>query len=267
MDSPEHSQVSQDTASTDSTPKEQPSHESQQQYITLYETGAHPCSYLSGQQAATQFLDPKLPVDAGLAEQLSELGFRRSGRHNYRPHCPNCNACIPLRINTNDFYPNRTQRKIINRNQDLDLIMSTPGLTLENYRLYRRYIQMRHHDGDMFPPNAQQFMDFLGVNTGFTRFWEFRKNGSLAGVAVTDHFPGSLSSVYSFFDQGFEGGAGRRSLGIYFILKQITIAKAAGLPWLYLGYWIEECKKMRYKTAFPPQQQFVQGKWSDIPSS
>ena len=230
---------------------------SSEQQIRIYQTEVHPCSYLDGRDAVTEFLDPKLTIGVELAEKLSELGFRRSGQHTYRPQCPACSACIPLRVQVADFEPGRTQRKILNRNQDLTLDLSQPVLTLENYRLYRRYINERHQDGDMYPPSAKQFSEFLGVNSGHTQFWNFRKDDRLLGIAVTDHFPHALSSVYSFFSPDY----GKRSLGVYFVLRQIMAAKKAGLSYLYLGYWIKDCRKMSYKISFPPLEQFTDGMW------
>ena len=229
----------------------------QEQLIKLYQTGTHPCSYLPGQEARTHFIDPGLVVDASLAEYFADMGFRRSGKHTYRPACAACSACIPLRVRVQEFSPNRTQRKILNRNQDLQLETIEPRLTLEIYRLYRRYINTRHRDGDMFPASARQFQEFLGGSTGYTRFWCFREQGRLSGVAVTDHFPGSLSSVYSFFDPN----SARRSLGNYFVLRQIEAARQAGFEWLHLGYWVSECRKMSYKTSFPPQDILQDGHW------
>ncbi len=230
---------------------------SDERRIQLYQTDIHPCSYIDGEDAVTVFLDPKLRLNAEATESMTELGFRRSGLHTYRPQCPNCSACISVRVNVNAFQPNRTQRKMINRNQDLEIDHSPPELTLENYRLYRRYINARHSDGDMFPPSAKQFAEFLGVDTGFTRFWNFRRKGQLLGVAVTDHYPHSLSSVYSFFEPEEQ----RRSLGSYFVLQQIQAAKKSGLEWFYLGYWVSECRKMSYKSRFQPQEIFTGQCW------
>ncbi|WP_281646317.1 arginyltransferase [Parendozoicomonas sp. Alg238-R29] len=235
---------------------------SNEQQIGLYETGIHPCSYIPGKDAATQFLDPRLRIGADIAEQLAQLGFRRSGEHTYRPHCPGCNACIPLRVRVQDFQPNRTQRKVLNRNQDVGLEITEPAVTLEYYRLYRRYINQRHQDGDMFPPTAKQYADFLAVDSGYTKFWEFREKDQLLGIAVTDHFQEALSAVYSYYipDQAYS----RRSLGVYFVLRQIMAAKDLGYPYLYLGYLIRECRKMSYKTDFPPLEQLVGHQWQNL---
>ena len=233
-----------------------------EQQISLYQTGAHPCSYLEGEEAVTQFLDPELAFGGDVAERLAEMGFRRSGSHTYKPSCPGCNACIPLRVRVNDFHPNRTQRKILNRNKDVSISLTAPETNLEYYRLYRRYINERHSDGDMYPPSAKQFSEFLGADSGYTRFWNFRENDTLLGVAVTDHFPGALSSVYSFFRT--EPVYERRSLGVYFVLRQLLGAKRAGLPYLYLGYYIRECRKMSYKTGFPPAEQLVGQEWQNL---
>ncbi len=232
------------------------------QRIALYQTEPHPCGYLGDRDAVTLFLDPKQELSGYGAECMAQRGFRRSGKYTYKPFCPDCQACISVRTLVQEFTPNRTQRKILMRNQDLVLSYTLPSLTLENYRLYRRYIQSRHKDGDMYPPTAKQFMDFLGVDSGYTRFWNLRSkhDDRLVAVAVTDHHPDSLSAVYSFFDPN----ESKRSLGVYLVLQQIAAARQAGHSYLYLGYWIQACRKMRYKTDFMPQEHFHDGLWQEF---
>ncbi|MCG8475027.1 MAG: hypothetical protein MI784_06090, partial [Cytophagales bacterium] len=135
-------------------------------------------------------------------------------------------------------------------------------LTMENYRLFRRYINQRHSDGDMYPATARQMNDFLCVDTGYSWFWKFYKDEKLLGVAVTDHFSRGLASVYSFFCPYSD----KRSLGVYFVLRQIQAAKQAGLDYLYLGYLIRECRKMSYKINYGPLEQLQSGRWNIIPS-
>ncbi|MCL6269893.1 arginyltransferase [Sansalvadorimonas sp. 2012CJ34-2] len=220
----------------------------QSQRINIYQTGEHPCSYLPGRIAVTQFIDPNLLLPMEAVEHLAELGFRRSGDHIYTPSCPGCSSCVSVRVKVKDFKPNRTQRKVLNRNQDLRIEVARPELSLEVYRLYRQYINHRHSDGDMYPPSARQLKEFLCIDTGYSSFWKFYDGKKLLGIAVTDHFSKGLASVYSFFCPY----SGKRSLGVYFVLRQILAAREAGLDYLYLGYLIEGCRKMSYKSNFGP---------------
>jgi len=228
--------------------------------LKFYATQPHPCSYLPDEQATTLFLDPSQPMDIELYAQLSTLGFRRSGDHLYRPHCQDCQACVPARIPAGRFSPNRQQRKILRRNADLKVGWAAPRLTEEYYDLYLRYIETRHADGDMCPPSREQFDTFLVSDLPYSRFIEFRLDEQLLAVAVTDILPNGLSAVYTFFDPQQE----QRSLGRFAILWQIAEARRMGLHALYLGYWIRNCRKMAYKTQYRPIELLVNQRWTAI---
>ena len=216
--------------------------------LKFYATQPHPCSYLPEEQATTLFLDPSQPMDTQLYASLSEVGFRRSGDHLYRPHCQHCTACIAARIPVADFSPNRQQRRILKRNAELEVIRKRPSFNEEYYDLYRRYIEQRHADGDMYPPSRDQFATFLVRDLPFCCFFEFRLHGRLLAIAVTDVLPNGLSAVYTFYDPDEE----QRSLGRYAILWQIAETERLGLQAVYLGYWIKNCRKMNYKTQYRP---------------
>lgn len=226
--------------------------------LRVFATHPHPCSYLPGERATTLFIDPGTPMDAGLYSELSELGFRRSGPHVYRPHCAQCRACIPARVPVTAFRPNRSQRKIWHRNSDLEVSTLSSLQGEEYYRLYARYIEQRHHDGDMYPPSREQFDSFLTAEWGLTRYYCFRKEGELLAVAVADQMQNGLSAIYTYFDPD----CSQRSLGTYAVLWQIEAARRLGLPALYLGYWIEACRKMNYKLRFRPQELLINGRWT-----
>jgi arginyl-tRNA--protein-N-Asp/Glu arginylyltransferase len=228
--------------------------------LKFYATQPHPCSYLPDEQATTLFLDPSQPMDAAVYADLSEMGFRRSGEHLYRPHCDQCSACIPARIPAAAFIPDRQQRRILKRNADITVHGVQPQFNEEYYALYATYIEQRHADGDMFPPSREQFATFLVRDLPFCRFYEFRHEGRLLAVAVTDLLPNGLSAVYTFFDTHEE----RRSLGRFAILWQIQETARLGLDSLYLGYWIKNCRKMNYKTEYRPIELLVNQRWSRL---
>lgn len=225
--------------------------------LRFYTTHPHPCSYLSEKEATTLFLDPYQPLDTETYTQLSELGFRRSGQHIYRPHCQHCSACIPARLPVNTFQPNRQQRRVVKRNIDLEVMDVKPRLTDEYYALYSYYIERRHADGDMYPPSQEQFQNFLACEFPFVHYYEFRHAGRLLAVAVTDVLSTGLSAVYTFYDPDEE----HRSLGRYAILWQLQEARRLGLPALYLGYCIRNCQKMSYKTEYRPIELLVNQRW------
>lgn len=225
--------------------------------LKFYATQPHPCSYLSEEQATTLFLDPSQPMDARMYAELSELGFRRSGDHLYRPHCQRCTACVPARIPVARFLPNRQQRRILKRNEAVQVRAVRPAFNEEYYDLYVRYIEQRHADGDMYPPSREQFSTFLVRDLPFSCFYEFREHGRLLAIAVTDVLPNGLSAVYTFYDPDEE----RRSLGRFAILWQIGEAHRMELEAVYLGYWIKNCRKMSYKTQYRPIELFVNQHW------
>ena len=225
--------------------------------LKFYATHPHPCSYLPEERATTLFLDPQQPIDLDTYSHLSELGFRRSGDHLYRPHCKQCSACIPARIPAADFTPSSGQKRIIKRNRDLQVSELKPEATDEIYALYERYINARHADGDMYPPSRDQFSTFLVRDLPFCWFYEFRLEGRLMAVAVCDLLPNGLSAVYTFYEPDEE----RRSLGRFAILWQITEALRQNLDAVYLGYWIKNCRKMNYKTEYRPLEMLVNQRW------
>ena len=164
--------------------------------LKFYATQPHACSYLPDEQATTLFLDPSQPMDVQVYAELSEMGFRRSGDHLYRPHCQRCSACIPARIPVNAPELSRQQKRILKRNADLQVRGVRPAFSEELYALYANYIEKRHADGDMYPPSREQFNTFLVRDLPFSRFYEFRLDGRLLAVAVTDVLPNGLSAVH-----------------------------------------------------------------------
>ncbi len=225
--------------------------------LRLYLTEPHPCSYLPDRQATTAFVDPRVNVDADLYNRLSDLGFRRSGRYIYTPRCASCKACIPIRIDAENFRPSREQRKCLRRNRDVAVELTDQVDIEEHYPLYERYIRARHSEGDMYPPSRAQYQDFIGRPWHSTSFMEFRDRGRLLGCAVTDWLRNGLSAIYTYFDPD----EGRRSLGTFAILKQLETVLVRGKRYVYLGFWIRDSAKMNYKIRFRPAELFVDDVW------
>ena len=226
--------------------------------IKLFTTQSHPCSYLPGQKAKTLFIDPEYTVQRGLHSHLSELGFRRSGHHIYRPHCDGCQRCIPCRVLTDRFEPHRRFRRIWKKNADLRVDQVANIDADEYYSLYARYIDTRHRDGDMYPATREQYDSFLTSGCDATVYYSIRDHSdTLLGVIVSDHLDNALSAVYTFY----EPQQAKRSLGGFAILWQIAEARRLHLPYLYLGYWIRNCDKMNYKTQYKPLELLIHNRW------
>lgn len=231
------------------------------QQLQFYATPEHNCSYLENRRAKTIFVDPDADLDKRNYSLLSDLGFRRSGNHIYRPHCQNCSACISARIPVALFHPSKSQKRVLRLNQDLLTCIQPPAYTDEYYALYERYIGIRHHDGDMHPCSKEQFESFLVQTQYNTRFIEFRSDQTLLSVAVVDYLEQGISAIYTFFDPD----QAHRSLGKLAILKMIQQAHLEDLPYLYLGYWIKDCQKMAYKANYYPIQLLIEGHWTHLP--
>ena len=228
--------------------------------LKVYTTYPHSCSYLENQEATTLFVDPRQPVDQKLYSKLSLLGFRRSGHHIYRPHCSHCNACVPARIPVNSFKPRRGQKRIWNRNQDLRVARTDDISDDAAFELYHRYISLRHADGDMYPPEREQYQAFLNGVWDCTRYFRFYDKGQLIAVAVVDELEDGYSAIYTFFDPE----ADKRSLGTFAILWEVEQARERNLDYLYLGYWIRECQKMSYKSDFRPLEVYINSHWTTL---
>jgi leucyl-tRNA---protein transferase len=207
--------------------------------------------------AATVFVDPELTIDKSLNSRLSELGYRRSGAHLYRPDCEHCHACISCRVPVALFKRSKRLQRVWKRNADLHVIESSELDGAECYSLYQEYIQQRHSDGDMYPATTEQYDAFIRSNSEGVRYYRFYLEQTLVAVAVGDVLESGLSAVYTFFDPAME----KRSLGFFVILWQIEQARSLGLEYLYLGYWIKDCPKMQYKSTFRPLQMLINGKW------
>ena len=228
--------------------------------LKFFKTPAHACSYLEDHQATTLFVDPEARIDARLYSELSLIGFRRSGDYLYRPHCHGCQACIPVRIPVAKFSPKRRHRRILAAADELRLEVEDARFTPALYQLYARYIQARHGDGDMYPPSEEQFASFLMSSWSQTRFLVLYQGQRPVCVAVTDVLTDGLSAVYTFF----EPDTACLSPGTLAILRQIEWCRSEGLPYLYLGYYIRNCRKMAYKDNFSPLEAFRDGVWQRL---
>mgnify|MGYP003675969578 FL=1 len=218
------------------------------------------CSYLPNrQEQLLVILDPSC-YSTDKFESLLGLGFRRSGNQIYRPHCPICSACSSVRVLAQDFMPSKSQKRKLNKAKTRFEVKYSTQERPEYYPLYSKYITMRHQDGSMYPPEKEQFQSFLLCSWLKITFIELWHQDTLAAVAVTDCMNSSISAIYTFFDPDFE----HYSLGSVMILEQLKFAKEQNKQYVYLGYQIDECDKMKYKTQFLPAQKQLNDEWVAI---
>jgi len=225
--------------------------------IPLLLSSEHPCSYLEEAKAQSLFVYPKFPLQPQIYVQLLAQGFRRSGDEVYRPHCENCNACIPARIPVLEFKATRAQQRCLKRNLSTQVRIKPAEFEESHYQLYLRYQRSRHPDGNMADTSPDEYIDFLGSSWCDTVFVEFSIEEELVGIAVVDVFDKALSAVYTFFDPKFS----HYSPGVYAVLWQIDYAKQLQKDFVYLGYWISQCSKMAYKIQYQPLQILQNEQW------
>lgn len=228
--------------------------------LQLYLTAPYPCSYLDGREARSQVATPYSLVETTVYSELVRLGFRRSGLFVYRPRCDACQACRPVRVAVDAFRPTRSQRRCLSRNADLVMVLKPLAFDEAHYRLYRRYLSARHAGGGMDQDDREQYRNFLLRSQVDSVLAEYSLDGEVVMVSLVDRLLDGLSAVYTFFDPGLA----QRSLGVYGALAQIELAKRLALPYLYLGYWIEESPKMNYKRQYRPLEVYVDAGWAPL---
>ncbi|UJF20536.1 arginyltransferase [Shewanella sp. OMA3-2] len=215
------------------------------------------CSYIEGNQEQLLVIQES-HLDGQLFEQLLAMGFRRNGNAIYKPRCPACQACQSIRVPVQTFVLSKRQKRTLKQNQHLHWKV-VENRTTAHYELYDRYISARHHDGPMYPPSQAQFDDFLLCEWLPSTFIELYDQDKLIGVAVTDNLAHSLSAIYSYFDPDYE----KNSLGSLMILIQCQLAKSLGKHFVYLGYQIDENRKMSYKRQYRPYQILTTDGWQN----
>lgn len=229
--------------------------------LPLWLTGENPCSYLDQRSNRSLVVDSDLQLDTSIYNQLLHKGFRRSGNQVYRPHCHDCQACIATRVPVDEFSPDRRQRRCLQRNRHTQVVIKSAKFDPRHFELYQRYQTARHQPDDAFPISHDDYLQFFDSDWCETWFVEFLISGQLAAVAVVDRVDDGLSAVYTFFDPAFNG----YSPGVFAVLWQIEEALRLQLPYLYLGYWIADCRKMRYKNQYQPIQGLIADQWQTLP--
>ena len=225
--------------------------------LQLYLTAPYPCSYLSAREARSQVATPAFLITPRVYSELVQHGFRRSGTFIYRPRCDTCQQCVPVRVAVDDFCPTRSQRRSARRHHALRIELLPLQDKPEYFALYQRYQQRRHADGGMAEDNPEQYRNFLLQSQVDSLLVEFREDGELRMVSVIDVLDDGLSAVYTFYDPDIA----QASFGTYNVLWQIELCRKLRLPYLYLGYWIRDSRKMAYKANFRPLQGLRNGKW------
>ena len=223
----------------------------------FYVTAPQVCPYLDGRQERKLFTALQGEEAQKLNDKLSQQGFRRSQNVLYRPSCADCSACLSARINVNKFKISKSQKRVLNKNKKLERKLSTPWATEDQYKLFCRYLAARHANGGMADMDVFEFAAMIEETPIRTRIIEYMSGTKLLAISLTDLIKDGLSMVYSFYEPQLPS----LSLGTFIILDHINLAQEAGLPYLYLGYWVPGSSKMGYKANFSGLEIYYQNKW------
>ncbi|CAM3150767.1 arginyltransferase [Vibrio rarus] len=225
------------------------------QHIRVGFTKSHPCSYLADRQERVAVaLDSEL-LNINGYELLLANGFRRSGDTIYRPHCDGCQKCVAIRIDVEQFTPSKSQKRLLNKAAQYSYKV-TDSIDERWFDIYKRYIEARHANGSMFPPNKDDFTKFIHSSTIPSSFLHIFDEQKLLSIAVTDQLGNANSAFYTFYDPEHP-----MSLGTLSVLRQIQYTRSQGKKWLYLGYQIDDCPAMNYKVRFDSHQKLVNQRW------
>ena len=207
----------------------------------------HDCPYLPRRIALEEFfLAERFPAE--LYHDFMDHGFRRSGRIIYRPICHRCRECRPVRVPVADFMPNKSQRRVLRKNEDVEIRVSTPRFSKEKHRMYSDYLLMKH---DTIPEESPVHLrDSLYSSPVTTIEFEYRVRSRMVGVGIADLCSRSLSSVYMFYDPD----CSERSLGTFSAIQEIFFCRENSIPHYYLGFFVRECPSMNYKERFGPHE-------------
>lgn len=228
--------------------------------LQFYNTAAYPCSYLAHQSAISQVATPTHLIGTEVYGELVRSGFRRSGVFTYRPACATCHACVPVRLPIERSQLDRRQKRCLKAHANLQARELPLDYVDSHYQLYQRYQARRHAGGGMDQDSHEQYAHFLLQSRVDTRLIEFNENGVLRMVSIIDVLNDGLSSVYTFYDPD----VARASYGTYSILWQIAQCALNELPYLYLGYWIRDSRKMAYKAGFRPIEGLFDDEWREF---
>ncbi len=225
--------------------------------IKLFHTTETTCGYLEDHISSSLVVDPDIELTQELTSWFSSNGFRRSGDMIYKPTCQTCNACKSCRVVVDAFKPSKSQKRINNKCSPLTTKVRQAYFSADEYQLFEKYIILRHSDGEMFPPSLKQYESFLCKDYGFNYFLETSIDDKVIAISAFDLLDDGLSAVYTFFDPEYDS----LSLGVFSVIRLIELTKQTKLPYLYLGYWIKNCKKMSYKTKYQPMEIFDKNHW------
>lgn len=237
-----------------SSPKELPL-----QKLQFYVTTPYTCGYIAKNRAQSLIATPYSAVDADIYSELIKQGFRRSGAFSYRPHCENCIKCVPVRLVLENFTPTRSQKRAAKQHSDLTVTILPLAFHQQHFELYAAYQALRHAEDNLEDKNdEEQYRQFICQSNVESVMVEFKDaKNQVKIISIVDVVSDGASAVYTFFDATEQ----KASYGTHAIMWLASWTKDLNLPYLYLGYWIQESQKMAYKEKFTVQEKLIDGEW------
>ena len=225
--------------------------------LIFQESSSRPCPYIPGKKEHLLFTDLTKFININVIENLTKKGFRRSENIFYKPNCKKCNACLSTRIKVKKFIYSSSFKRILNKNQNLKKKILNPKSNQNHYKLFQKYLKSKHSNGEMKKMSYLDYRTMIEVTPTKTKILELYNDNQLIGAILFDLYKNSLSAIYSYYDPEYK----KKSLGTFLILNLIKLAKKQNKDYLYLGYYIEKCKKMSYKSKFEPLEILINNKW------
>ena len=214
-----------------------------------------PCSYLPAESACQEYR-VVFELNTGGYHELLKRGWRRFGGVLFRPACPQCNKCTGIRVLVQEFRPNKSQRRALKLNRDVEVVVQPASVSAEHLQLFNAYHAFmqgeRNWTGRSLNEREYQ-QHFLQGHWEFAKEFLYYHAGKLIAVGLVDVLPDAISSVYFYHDPALRS----RSLGVYSMLKELEYAKARQMAYQYLGFWLAECRSLAYKSQYQPHEFLV----------
>jgi leucyl-tRNA---protein transferase len=244
-----------------------------------YVASPSPCGYLPAERWSLEYEYVGAMTRGEYLVRMLE-GWRRFGTMLFHPACQTCKSCQPLRIHVDRFRPDRGQRRCRARNdRQIQLVIGKPSVSRAKLALYDAYHDFQA-DAKGWPQHpakdAASYADSFVHHPFPVEEWCYYLGDQLIGVGYVDYLPslegetappgsgpgeqGGLSAIYFFYDPQERD----RAPGTWNVLSLLDVARQRGLPYLYLGYYVDGCASMAYKMRYLPNQiRDLDGVWRD----
>ncbi|MDD2791314.1 MAG: arginyltransferase [Sulfurimonas sp.] len=208
------------------------------------------CSYLKGKETLTHYkiIDN---CSSQNCQDLIERGYRRFGKMYFRPICSDCNECQSIKIDVANFSFSKSQRRVLKKASHITSYIQRPTLSKTHLELFEKYhLEMHNKKGwDYQETTPQHYQNsFVSGHNEFGYEILYFDADKLIGVDLIDILEDGISSIYFYYDPDYN----ELALGKLSLYNQILFARQKSKQWIYLGYYVEECPSLSYKSHYKP---------------